>query len=202
MSDFYRGQSSHSVYGGIIVDVAEDSLDRVTKLLAGVKGGAYKAVGSALQRAAASGKTVAKRAVTEEYAISGSTFLEETKTINHFVRNGSSLEIVFGYRGNVISLTKFNTTVDSNGMVHTSVKKSGSKQALEHAFPAQMGGHSGIYERVGFDRLPVKELYGPATPQMMYSNENVLDKIEEKIVSTYEDRIEHEIDRLLNRWDV
>ena len=95
MSNFYRGQSNHSVYGGIIIDVAEDSLDRVTKLLAGIKGGAYKAVGSALSRAASSGKTAAKRAVTEEYAISGSTFLSETKTINHFVKSGSSIEIVF-----------------------------------------------------------------------------------------------------------
>lgn len=200
MSDFYRGQSSHSVYGGIIIDVAEDSLDRVTKLLAGIKGGAYKAVGSALSRAAASGKTVAKKAVTEEYAISGSTFLSETKTINHFVKSGSSIEIVFGFRGSVIALTKFNTSVDSSGLVHTSVKKSSSKEALEHAFLAQMGGHAGIYERVGFDRLPVEELYGPATSQMMYSNEAVMDQIEEKIVSTYEDRIEHEIQRLLNGW--
>lgn len=198
MGDFYRGQSSSSVYGGIIIDVAESGLDRVMKILAGVKGGAYQAVGSALSRAAASGKTVAKKAVTEEYALSGSTFLSETRTINHFVKSAGNIEVVFGYRGNVIALTKFQTSVDSSGRVHTSVKKSGSKETLEHAFFAEMGGHKGIYERVGADRLPVRELYGPATPQMMYSNENVMDKIEEKIVSTYEDRIEHEINRILN----
>lgn len=37
---------------------------------------------------------------------------------------------------------------------------------------------------------------------MMYSNENVMDSIEEKMASTYEERIEHEITRVLNGWGV
>ena len=63
-----------------------------------------------------------------------------------------------------------------------------------------MGGHTGIYERIGPSRFPVRELYGPATPQMMYSNEDVMDTIEAKMVEAYESRIEHEILRVLNGW--
>lgn len=110
--------------------------------------------------------------------------------------------INFGYRGSVIPLRVFDTKVDRSGRVVTRVKKSGARQALDHAFEAKMGSHYGIYERQGEKRFPVKELFGPATPQMMYSNENVMDSIEAKMASTYEERIEHEITRVLNGWGV
>lgn len=191
----------HAVYAGLTVDVAEDSLDRATKLLAGVSGGVYKAVGSALTRAAATGKTAAKRPVTREYSISQSQFLASTRDINHFVRESSGgLSIVFGFRGNVIPLAKFNTRVGSDGHVVTQVKRAGAAAVLDRAFSAQMGGHRGIYERIGEKRFPVEELYGPATPQMMYSNEAVLDEVEAKMAETYEKRIDHEILRVLNGW--
>lgn len=191
----------HAVYAGLTVDVAEDSLDRATKLLAGVSGGVYKAVGSALTRAAATGKTAAKRPVTREYSISQSQFLASTRDINHLARESSGgLSVVFGFRGNVIPLAKFNTRVGSDGHVVTQVKRTGAAAVLDRAFSAQMGGHRGIYERIGEKRFPVEELYGPATPQMMYSNEAVLDEVEAKMAETYEKRIDHEILRVLNGW--
>ena len=201
MSDIVRSEGQHSTYAGLTVDIAEDSLDRVTKLLAGISGGVYKAVGSALTRAAAAGKTAAKQPVTREYSISQSEFLSQTRNINHFVRDtGGGLSVVFGFRGNVIPLMKFNTRVNNNGQVVTQVKRSGAAATLDRAFTAQMGGHRGVYERVGVKRFPVEELYGPATPQMMYSNEEVMDEIEDKMAETYEKRIDHEILRVLNGW--
>ena len=201
MSDIVRSEGQHSTYAGLTVDIAEDSLDRVTKLLAGISGGGYKAGGSALTRAAAAGKTAAKQPVTREYSISQSEFLSQTRNINHFVRDtGGGLSVVFGFRGNVIPLMKFNTRVNNSGQVVTQVKRSGAAATLDRAFTAQMGGHRGVYERVGVKRFPVEELYGPATPQMMYSNEEVMDEIEDKMAETYEKRIDHEILRVLNGW--
>lgn len=201
MSEISGANSSHAVYGGIVVDVAEDSLDKVSRLLAGISGGVYKAVGSALTRAASAGRTAAKQPVTREYAISQSEFLARTKNINHFVRNSSGgISVVFGFRGNVIPLTRFDTRVNNSGQVVTKVKRSGAAATLDRAFSAQMGGHRGIYERVGVSRFPVEELYGPATPQMMYSNEAVTDEMERKMAETYEARIDHEILRILNGW--
>lgn len=197
MSEYTR----HAIYGGVITDVVCDDLDRVTKLLAGINGGVYKAVGSALKRAADSGKTAAKKPVTQEYAISQSEFLQQTRNINHFVKESSGeVSVEFGFAGNVIPLLKFNTRVGSDGRVTTQVKRSSAAQTLDHAFSAKMGSHNGIYERIGADRFPVKELYGPATPQMMYSNEEVMDEVEAKVVDTYQSRIDHEILRLLNGW--
>lgn len=200
MSDITNTKKSHSVYGGIIVDIAEDSLTRVQKILSGVRGGWQKAVGSALRRAADTGKTEAKRSVVQEYAISGGTFLSYTKNMNHFAGTGDGIEVVFGYRGTVIPLMKFKTSVKRGGLVTTLVRKDTGTAVLEHAFPASIGSHSGIFERVGPDRFPVKELFGPSTPQMMYSNEAVLDAVERKVTETYEQRIEHEILRLMNGW--
>ena len=185
MSDVTTDTMMHSVTAGIAVDIAEEGFDRVSAILSGIPGGANRAVGSALARAAAAGKTVAKRAVTQEYAISSSEFSNRTKNINNIQRGSNGeVSINFGYRGSVIPLRVFDT------------------QALDHAFESKMGSHYGIYERQGEKRFPVKELFGPATPQMMYSNENVMDSIEAKMASTYEERIEHEITRVLNGWGV
>ena len=66
MSDITNEKTKHAVYAGITVDIAEDSLDRVQKLLAGISGGWQKAVGRALSRAAAGGGTEPKRPVLGE----------------------------------------------------------------------------------------------------------------------------------------
>ena len=201
MSEVIRANREHRFYTGLVDIVAEDSLDKAVKLLAGISGGVYKAVGSALTRAAATGKTAAKHPVTQEYTISQSEFLAQTRNINHFVReSGGGISVVFGFRGHVIPLLKFDTRINGSGQITTQVKRSGSAETLNRAFSAQMGGHRGIYERTGPSRFPVKELYGPATPQMMYSNEAVTDEIEAKMAETYEKRLDHEILRLLNGW--
>lgn len=150
MSDVTTDTMMHSVAAGIAVDIAEEGFDRVSAILSGIPGGANRAVGSALARAAAAGKTVAKRAVTQEYAISSSEFTNRTKNVNNIQRASSGeVSINFGYRGSVIPLRVFDTKVDRSGRVVTRVKKSSARQALDHAFEAKMGSHYGIYERQG-----------------------------------------------------
>ena len=192
---------NYAKLAGVVVDVTNGSLDRATNLLAGISGGVRKAVGSSLKRATDSGKTVAKQAITKEYTISQSEFLQRTKNMNHFIRDsGGGISVVFGYSGCVIPLTRFNTRVNSSGQVVTQVKRSGVTEVLERSFQARMGEHRGIYERIGISRFPVEERYGPATPQMMYSNDEVLEEISEKAVETFDKRIDQDILALLNGW--
>ena len=189
------------VYGGIIVDVVEDDLSRISAILGGSEGKVKKAVGYALARAGQSARTVAAKAVTKEYAISYSQFTSRTRNINHFKNagGGGSLQVVFGYAGKVIPLVQFDTSLTKGGAVSSRVKRSSTKETLDHAFIARMRGkHTGVYERTTPSRFPVRELFGPATPQMIYSNEEVMDAVEEKIVETYEKRIDHEVSRILN----
>lgn len=129
MSDVTTDTMMHSVAAGIAVDIAEEGFDRVSAILSGIPGGANRAVGSALARAAAAGKTVAKRAVTQEYAISSSEFTNRTKNVNNIQRASSGeVSINFGYRGSVIPLRVFDTKVDRSGRVVTRVKKSSARQ--------------------------------------------------------------------------
>lgn len=203
MSEIEREYRRHEVYSGIVDVLAEESFGRAEALLNGIPGGVYKAVGSTLTRAASAGKTEAKRAVTQEYTISSGDFLHYTRNINHFVRGGDGgVEVVFGFAGYNIPLLHFQVRVDGEGRPVAHVKRSNAPEMLRHAFRQQVGGHTGIYERLGAARYPIRELYGPATPQMMYANENVMDAIEEKMAETYKKRIDHEILRVLNGWGV
>lgn len=79
------------IMSGLVIDLAEEGLARAERILTGIPGGAKKAIGSALARAAASGKTYAKTAVAEEYNISGSTFLRYTKNMNHFTTDKNAI---------------------------------------------------------------------------------------------------------------
>lgn len=185
-------------YSGVEVN-AEESLKRAELILAGIKGGAKKAVGSALTRAASAGKTEVKKIITQEYNISAGLFSSETQNINHYEKSSSGdITVAFGFRGSPIPLIKFSSSVGRGGKVQVQVKKSGSKQALDHAFIANVGSHTGIFERETPERFPIRQLYGPATTQMIYSNETILDKMEEKMGTVFDQRIDHEINAILN----
>jgi hypothetical protein len=187
--------------GAIYFDFDDKKLDRAQKLLAGIPDGIYRAVGSAIKRAAQHGLTVGMRIVSEEYAIGQDQLKSNTRHINTIVKDGKgSFEVTFGYRGNVIPLIRFDTQVGKDGNVSARVLRSNAKKALEHAFIANVGGHRGIFERESESRLPIKEIYGPSAVQAFYAREETVDKMDEEIRKTYEDRIEHEITRVMNGW--
>jgi hypothetical protein len=182
-------------------EVGEFKLDEAVKLLAGIPGGVYKAVGSAIKRSAKHGLTVGMRIVSKEYAATQKVLKASTKNINTIVKGGAgSYEVTFGYRGNLIPLMKYDTRVNRKGQVKTRVLRQNSRQTLDHAFAAQMGGHKGIYERLTEKRFPVRELFGPSAVQAFYARESTVDKMDEEIRATYDKRIEHEVLRILNGW--
>lgn len=82
----------------VMLDEIDDSLDRVSKLLAGIPDGVYRAVGSALKRSAQHGLTVGTKIVTEKYAISQGELKARTRNINTIVKDtAGSYEVTFGY---------------------------------------------------------------------------------------------------------
>ena len=184
-------------------EVGEFNLDRVTKLLAGIPGGVYKAVGSAVKRSAQHGLTVGMKIVSEEYAIGQSELKSHTRHVNTIVKDGAgSYEVTFGYRGNVIPLIRFDTRIGKDGRVTTRVLRKSARETLDHAFVAHVGAHTGIFERETKQRTPIKELFGPSAVQAFYAQEETVDKMDDAIRKTYESRIEHEITRVLNGWGV
>lgn len=182
-------------------DIGEYKLDRVVKLLAGIPDGVYRAVGSAIKRSAQHGLTVGMRIVSQEYAIGQNELKRHTRNINTIVKDGAgSYEVTFGYRGNLIPLIRFDTHIGNDGRVMTRVLRSNARQVLENAFIANVGSHTGIFEREGPERFPIRELFGPSAVQAFYARESTVDKMHDEILGTYEARIEHEITRVLNGW--
>ncbi len=179
----------------------EQQLDRAVKLLAGIPDGIYRAVGSAIKRSAQHGLTVGMKLVSGEYAIGQNELKRHTRNINTIIKDGkTSVEVTFGYRGNVIPLMSFDTTVSRDGAVSARVLRSSAKETFDHAFRAKMGMHTGIYERLGPGRFPVKELFGPSAVQAFNSREETVDKMDEELIKTFEARIDREITRVLNGW--
>ncbi|WP_409969612.1 hypothetical protein RFF05_06780 [Bengtsoniella intestinalis] len=190
----------HAVYFEF-EEAGQENLAHVSKILAGVPGGVYQAVGSTIKRAAQRGLTTGMKIVAEEYAIGQNELKKQTKNRNTIVRDsGGSYEIEFGYTGYLIPLMKFDTKVSADGRVYSRVKRSSARTLLDNAFQAKMGSHTGIYERLGASRFPVEELFGPASVQAFYANEDTTDKMDAVLQSTFNSRIDHEITRVLNGW--
>ncbi|MEF2795344.1 MAG: phage tail protein [Hydrogeniiclostridium sp.] len=183
-------------------EVAEQSLERAEKLLAGIPDGVRRAVRSALSRAAQHGLTVGMRIVSGEYAIGQNELKSRTKQVSRVIRDdGGGCEITFGYHGAVIPLLRFDTRVGSDGRIHARVLRSSARQLIPNAFVARVQGqHTGVFVREGAGRNPIHELFGPSAVAAFYAHEETVDKMDEEIRATYEKRVEHEITRILNGW--
>ena len=185
------------------VFVQEESglnLERANLLLAGIGNGSgiYHAVSAALKRAAESAKSKAGQYASAEYNITQGGFKSHVK--DKMISEGggggvASVKLIFA--GSVIPLIEFNARFSKTGGVAVSVKRGGGG-VLAHAFVANIG-KIGVYERLTTRRFPVEQKYGPSTAHMM-ENETVESKMEQQVVTVFNERIEHEITRVLNGW--
>lgn len=183
-----------------ISDIGSGSFERAAALLKGIKNGAYCAVNAALQRAAASGKTQAGRFAAERYYIRKSDFMDNVTIKQHVEHNADgTISLNISYAGYVLPLLTFRTRVRSGGLLETQVKRGGPGSTLDHAFAARVYDRTAVFERRGKERFPVKQLYGPSTAHMM-RDEEVVKRMDETIRDTYEKRIEHELERVINGW--
>lgn len=154
-----------------------------------------KAVRSALNRAGQGIKTEAGRKIRETYTIKAK---EASQTIK--VTRLGDLGLRLTSKGRNIPLIRFKTTPSSPPakqpkVLKASVKK-GGKKPVRGAFVTRVGGHVGVLKRLGEKRLPIQELFGPAVPVMLGSD-GVREHLEAEAHRRIEDRLEHELNRLL-----
>ena len=83
--------------------------------------------------------------------------------------------------------------------MRASVKKGGSGTPFEDAFIADMKNGAGVYERLTSRRLPVEQLMGLSAAQMVGSPE-IIDGLEEEVQELVDERIIHEMNRILNGY--
>ena len=183
-----------------ISEIGADSLERTTKILAGIPGGVYRAIYSALRRAGNTAKTRAGQYAAEEYTINKSDFMKNVRQKIHISKDtGGLVSMSISYAGNVLPLLAFKTRYSRSGRLQTQVKREGIASVLDRAFAAKVYGPIGVFERLGKERIPLEQKFGPSTAHMM-QNSVVIAKMDSTIMETFDRRMEHEITRILNGW--
>jgi hypothetical protein len=176
-----------------MIDLNTENIEHTQKALAGIKGGAEKALSRSLNKAVKGIRTDAVRSAREEYVAKAkdirSTIRLKTSRSNNLTASAVS-------RGQRIDLYKFKIrkqNAKQKRPVMVQVKNDGTMKPLFRAFVATMkGGHTGIFERVGKKQLPIIALTGPAAPTMIGS-EAVRTSIEENALRRFEKELDHQI---------
>lgn len=198
MSDVYREPTGN--YGVATYLDGGEAVDRARKLLAGFGEEADKAIYAAIRRAAAYGERYGASEVQKDYHVKQETFKHYAHTRWHIDSSGGTTQLSVDFFGYHIPLARFDVKYTGEGRIAGHVKRSTPRVEMKNAFAAEMGnGRVGFFERKTDKRLPVRELLGPAIPQMVGANEGLKERIGERLLDTFNKRIDHEVDYRLKK---
>lgn len=197
----------------------ESSIERANKVLAGVPDGVQKAIKSAMPRAVAELRKKSTERIRERYAISAKNIrAEENVKVTYQAGDGVIASVRFS--GSRIPIYRFDGSRPKSPTYDRGNRVRGLTQAgwkmlpkgtpayghelvstspilFAHAFTATMSnGHTGIFAR---DGSGIEEIMGSSVAQMV-GNEEVAEKLAEDASKKFDERMEHEITRLLNGW--
>jgi hypothetical protein len=180
------------------VNVGERVLIDTQRKLGEFKNKAPNAIASALNRSATNINSNISKEARKRYVIKASDI---KSTLSKTKASRSRLSAVVKSEGKLIGLDKFKVTpktVDPKRKkpIKIGVKKNGVKKVLG-AFVADIHGTK-IFKRTDKARLPIQRLLGPSVPQMI-GNPEVKSKIEQEGYDTFNKRLDHEINRILDR---
>lgn len=201
-----------------MIEVSEDTIDRIHAILADVKDADKKVLKPAITRGLMAGKTAAGKATRQTYHISAGDFNSNGYLkYNSVSQSGDGIIGSLQYSGSAIPLIKFKVSPK------TPIKKKTPSAAVLKAnslvtfgnrkdvFVTQMkSGHIGIFGRQegkysssrgnGKNKHTetLKELLSPAVPQMV-GNEEVTQTVEDRVNEVINQRIDHEVERLLSK---
>ncbi len=188
-----------------MIVVTEKQTRLAQQMLGHIPGAVKKALAGAINRAAEGARTEAVRGATEQYYIGAA---EVRGTIK--ISKAQSTRLISYVRsratGRPLSLFKVNpgkpaTYWDRPDILKVATTKRGSLKPLSKAF-VEIGRTSGnihVLSRVGRERYPLRIQYGPSVPQML-GQERIAGQIERRAMVTLNDRLDHEINRLLRGY--
>ena len=224
-SKAYFNQYSDSFSCRVAI-VSPEVLQEAEQRLAEFPGGMESAMKRAMARATAYLRTQSTREIRKKYDISRKAIRAE-QNIKVSYRYFNGVEAKISFRGNKIPLFRYGGASPSqptvnpdktvmaivNGNlrpVHPGIAAAGhqlvstSPTTFSRAFVAQMkSGHIGIFERTGGKTATgdaeIKEIMGSSVPQML-GNEDVQESLAEKTMAKMDERLEHEVNRILAGW--
>lgn len=182
----------------LVVDIDKKNIQDVENRLGFFYKQAPNAISRALNRAATNVNSNIKKEVRNEYNIKAGD-INETLSVT----KASKMSLVAQVKssGALIPLDKFKVSPKTvnpkrKGQIKIGVKKDGLKTVMG-AFVADINGKK-VFQRESKSRLPIKKLFGPSVPQML-GNEEIRVEIERQGQETFENRLDHEINRILDR---
>lgn len=185
----------------ISVTVDAETMERVRTMLAQVPNGAERAFSNAINRGLSKIKTGAFREVKQVYTVQSSALNSATSTDIKKASTGDLAGHVH-FAGVEIPLYKFNVTPKKAGtgkQVRATMKRGGGA-VYDSAFIAEMrNGHVGVFRRETRKRLPISEYMGLSAAHMV-GETAVADKIQDEAQKTVDERVWHEVDRILNGY--
>lgn len=181
----------------VSVEFDESQLKSVQLRLGQFSKKAPNAISNALNRAATNVNANIKKEIRKEYHIKAG---DVQATLSKTRASKGSLSASVMSKGHLIGLDKFKVSPKTinpkrKSLISIAVKKSGGKR-VKGAFMADVNGAK-LFMRLNKSRLPIRRLFGPSIPQML-GNEDVRGVIEEQGKETFDGRLEHEINRILD----
>ena len=177
-----------------MIEITSEAIERAETLLAGIPKGAERAFSNAINRAVTYSKTKAFKEVRKVYAVK-----------QNDLNSATAIRIQNANTGDIAGFVSFSgVNVSQNApkkskSIRAGLMK-GSQTEFKHAFIAQMNsGHIGIFERTTSKRLPIEEIMGLSGAQMI-QNEVIIDQLSEEAQEKVNERVMHEIDRILNGY--
>lgn len=170
-------------------------LKRVQKRLGALKHKAPNVISNSLNRAITNLRSNVVKKTREEYFIKAKQIRSTMKIKKS---NRSSLGAMVTSEGNKEPITSYKVTPKKPTKIKRHVKvavKKGDPKTLLDAFIIEKYGNQ-IFKRYSYDRFPIEQIYGPAIPQIL-GNEETREFVEKEAWKTYEKRLDHEINRVL-----
>lgn len=182
----------------VTVDLNQQMLAQVQSRLGALSNKAPNVLTSALNRTVTTVASNIKKEVRKEYNIKA---LDVTQSITKTKASRTKMTAMVASKGTPIPLDRFKLSPRAvqpkrKKPIKAGVKKGGLKEVVG-AFVSDLNGIK-VFQREGKKRLPVKRLYGPSVPQMLGSQE-VVNRINQEGAVMFNNRMNHEIERLLNR---
>lgn len=184
-----------------MMEITSETIERVEAVLAGVPKGAGRAISNAMNRGLSHVKTGAFKKIKEVYAVQNKALKEGTRVKISKASTGSLAGYV-AFSGCKIPLYKFSVSPKKpgTGKMVKAGQMIGKESTFEHAFIANLRNErTGIFERTTKKRFPIKEIMGSSAAQMI-QNVNVLENLEKEAQEVINQRLEHEIDRILSGY--
>lgn len=180
----------------ISVRLDRAELNQLKRELAGVKNGVPRAMSAAVNRSLTTGRTLISKSVRDVATIKAGDVKDAMKIKRASVANPKG-SIRIDHKP--ISLSKFTISQKKPG-VSARVWKGSGRTLYKHAFIATMrSGHKGVFRRVGRNRLPIKEIYGPTPEGLLRKRPALLESIKAAIGDAFRKNLESQVNRLLKR---